>query len=139
LHAAKFYIDKSNMHKFPSLVRFVEAVLGQPPISQLWTIRWQEKALTYTPPTKDGKGKKRKPNKKKPKVKHPLDPLPKPTFNLEDWKRAYSNKDTKGSGGSIEWFYEQSVESLLTWEKTLIVPQLRQRRILRVEMRLQAQ
>ncbi|EJT97155.1 EF1G-domain-containing protein [Dacryopinax primogenitus] len=41
-----------------------------------------------------------------PKVKNPLDDLPKSTFNLEDWKRSYSNMDTKGSGGSIEWFYQ---------------------------------
>ncbi|KZO97500.1 elongation factor 1-gamma [Calocera viscosa TUFC12733] len=41
-----------------------------------------------------------------PKVKNPLDDLPKSSFNLEDWKRAYSNMDTKGPGGAIEWFYE---------------------------------
>jgi elongation factor 1-gamma len=45
--------------------------------------------------------------KEEPKPKNPLDSLPRSTFNLEDWKRAYSNKDTKGPGGSIEWFYEQ--------------------------------
>jgi len=39
-------------------------------------------------------------------VKNPLDDLPKSTFNLEDWKRAYSNKETRGAGGAIEWFYE---------------------------------
>ena len=42
-----------------------------------------------------------------PKVKNPLDDLPKSNFNLEDWKRAYSNMDTRGSGGSLEWFYEK--------------------------------
>lgn len=45
--------------------------------------------------------------KEEPKAKNPLDSLPKSTFNLEDWKRAYSNKDTKGPGGAIEWFYEK--------------------------------
>ena len=44
-----------------------------------------------------------------PKAKNPLDSLPKSTFNLEDWKRAYSNKETRGAGGAIEWFYEKSV------------------------------
>ena len=39
-----------------------------------------------------------------PKAKNPLDLLPKSTFNLEDWKRAYSNMDTRGAGGSLEWF-----------------------------------
>jgi len=136
LHAAKFYIDKSNIHKFSSLVRFVETVLNQPQISQFWNVQWQEKALTYTPPPKEAKKKEEKPKaapaekpkkeekpkkkepepeeddddlvpKEEPKAKHPLDSLPKSTFNLEDWKRAYSNKDTKGPGGAIEWFYEQ--------------------------------
>jgi len=33
--------------------------------------------------------------------------LPKSSFNLEDWKRAYSNMETRGEGGSIQWFYEK--------------------------------
>ncbi|KAJ7704022.1 hypothetical protein B0H17DRAFT_40174 [Mycena rosella] len=41
-----------------------------------------------------------------PKAKNPLDDLPKSTLNLEDWKRAYSNKETRGAGGALEWFYE---------------------------------
>lgn len=45
--------------------------------------------------------------KEAPKEKNPLDLLPKSTFNLEDWKRAYSNMDTRGAGGSIEWFYKK--------------------------------
>jgi elongation factor 1-gamma len=44
-----------------------------------------------------------------PKVKNPLDDLLKSTFNLEDWKRAYSNKETRGAGGALEWFYEKYV------------------------------
>ena len=136
LHAAKFYIDKSNIHKFSSLVRFVETILNQPQISQFWTVEWQEKALTYTAPPKEARKKEEKPKaahvekpkkeekpkkkepepeeeeddlvpKEEPKAKHPLESLPKSAINLEDWKRAYSNKDTKGPGGAIEWFYEQ--------------------------------
>ena len=42
-----------------------------------------------------------------PKAKKPLDSLPKSTFNLENWKRAYSNKDTRGADGAIEWFYQK--------------------------------
>ena len=44
-----------------------------------------------------------------PKAKNPLDSLPKSNLNLEDWKRAYSNLDTRGAGGSLEWFYEKYV------------------------------
>jgi elongation factor 1-gamma len=90
-----------------------------------------EKAIQFTPPAKDKKEVKPaaaaapavpKAEKKakakddddddeplvpeEPKVKNPLDDLPKSTFNLEDWKRAYSNKETRGAGGALEWFYQ---------------------------------
>ena len=136
VRAAKFYLDKTNIDKYPSVVRFVETVLNQPKICDFWTVEWPEKVATYTPPVKDTKKKEEKqkaapaekpkkeekPKKKEPepedddddlvpkeepKAKNPLDSLPKSTFNLEDWKRAYSNKETKGPGGAIEWFYEQ--------------------------------
>ena len=38
-----------------------------------------------------------------PKAKHPCDLLGKPTFNLEDWKRKYSNEDTPVA---MKWFEE---------------------------------
>lgn len=50
--------------------------------------------------------------KEEPKAKNPLDSLPKSTFNLEDFKRAYSNMDTRGDGGSLKWFYEKLVPLL---------------------------
>jgi elongation factor 1-gamma len=88
--------------------------------------------LQYTPPPKEKKEKappapaqpkaEKKPKKEvdddddddkpyeeAPKEKNPLDLLPKSTFNLEDWKRAYSNLDTRGAGGSLEWFYQKFV------------------------------
>jgi len=135
LYAAKYHLGKDKFPKFPSVVRFVETVLNQPEIAQFWTVQWPEKALTYTPPAKDTKKKEEKPKakpaekpkkeekpkkkepepedddddlvpKEEPKAKHPLESLPKSAFNLEDWKRAYSNKETKGPGGAIEWFYQ---------------------------------
>ncbi|KAF9644855.1 elongation factor 1-gamma [Thelephora ganbajun] len=144
LPAANWYLDKTNIARFPSVVRFVETVLSQPHIAKFWTIQWPEKVATYAPPAKDTKKKEDKPKaapaekpkkedkpkhkepepeeeddlvpKEEPKAKHPLDFLPKSTFNLEDWKRAYSNKDTKGPGGAIEWFYENfDKEGFSTW------------------------
>jgi elongation factor 1-gamma len=44
-----------------------------------------------------------------PKIHNPLNDLPK-SFNLEVWKRAYSNLDTRGPGGALEWFYERYVD-----------------------------
>ena len=115
LFSAKYYLDQSNIHKFSSLVRFVETVLNQPQIAHLWTVQWPDKILTYTPPPKEPKKKEAEPEdddddlvpKEEPKAKHPLESLAKSPFNLEDWKRAYSNKDTRGPGGALEWFYEK--------------------------------
>jgi elongation factor 1-gamma len=86
-----------------------------------------EKQVAFVPPKKEKappapkaeKPKAEKPKKEEaeeeeepdvplePKAKNPLDDLPKSTFNLEDWKRAYSNMDTGGPGGAIEWFYKK--------------------------------
>ena len=127
LFAAKWFLGKGNIFKYPSVVRFVETILNQPRIAQFWNVEWPEKALTYSPlpkdtekgdkprttPTEKPKAKELKTDdddllpKEGSKVKNPLDSLPKSTFNLEDWKQAYSNKDAKGPGGSIEWFYKQ--------------------------------
>lgn len=91
-------------------------------------IEYAEKAKQYVPPPKEKKEPKaaaapapkaeKKPKakeedeeddliKEEPKPKNPLDSLPKSTFNLEDWKRTYSNNDTRGAGGAIEWFYKK--------------------------------
>ena len=92
-------------------------------------LEFVEKAIQFVPPPKEKKEPKpaaapqpkaeKKPKKEEvdeeeddlikeePKAKNPLDSLPKSTFNLEDWKRAYSNKETRGAGGSLEWFYEK--------------------------------
>jgi elongation factor 1-gamma len=40
----------------------------------------------------------------KPKEKNPLDLLPKSKLNLEEWKRFYSNNDTRPT--AMKWFWE---------------------------------
>ena len=89
--------------------------------------------MQYAPPPKDKKEKKPeeaaapkpkaekkpkeqaedddddKPFVEEPKAKNPLDSLPKSSLNLEDWKRAYSNKETRGAGGALEWLYQKCV------------------------------
>lgn len=94
---------------------------------------YPEKPLAFVPPPKEKKEAKaeekkaeKKPKKvvedddeddkpfvEEPKAKNPLDSLPKSEFNLEDWKRAYSNMDTRGPGGSLEWFYNKYVITLV--------------------------
>jgi len=109
----------------------LETIVHQPGLDKIFgPIEYAKDAKQYTPPAKEKKEPKpapppppkaeKKPKKveedddddvdlvpkEEPKAKNPLDSLPKSTFNLEDWKRAYSNMDTRGAGGSIEWFYK---------------------------------
>ena len=119
----------------PNLVRHLETIANQPKLKEIFgETTYVEKAVQYIPPPKEKKEKEAKPapaasapkaEKKpkakeedeeeddlvpaEPKVKNPLDDLPKSTFNLEDWKRAYSNKETRGADGALEWFYEKYV------------------------------
>lgn len=126
-------IDAPLRSKLPNLLRHYDTIVNQSKLTSVFgSTTFVEKALQYTPPPKEKKEKapaapaqpkaEKKPKKEEaddededkpyeeaPKEKNPLDLLPKSTFNLEDWKRAYSNKDTRGSGGAIEWFYEKSV------------------------------
>jgi len=112
----------------PNIFRHYETITNHPAMKDSFgPTELCEKALQYTPPAKPAKEAKpaaapapKKEKAKKvekdddeeeddiprdaPKGANPLDSLPKSDFNLEDWKRAYSNLDTRGAGGSIEWF-----------------------------------
>ncbi|KIM61852.1 hypothetical protein SCLCIDRAFT_1215673 [Scleroderma citrinum Foug A] len=131
--SVSFNIDAPLRATLPNTLRHLDLIINQPKIKEVFgQPTFVEKAVQYTPPAKDKKEKepkppaaapapkKEKPKKEdvvdddddvnlvpeEPKPKNPLDLLPKSAFNLEDWKRAYSNKDTRGPGGSLEWFYE---------------------------------
>lgn len=118
--------------KIPNVIRHMETVANQPKIKDIFgPIEYCEKAKQFTPPAKEKKEKEPKPaaapkaEKKpkakaaeddgedeplvpeEPKAKNPLDSLPKSTLVLDDWKRAYSNKDTGGPEGSIAWLYQK--------------------------------
>ena len=117
--------------KLPHLLRLVDTIVNQPKLAGTFSATPSlEKPLAFTPPAKEKKEKEPKPAQpkaeKKPKAKaaedddddepsvpaekkekNPLDDLPKSSFNLEDWKRAYSNKDTRGADGALEWFYQK--------------------------------
>ncbi|CAE6462660.1 hypothetical protein ACGC1H_004006 [Rhizoctonia solani] len=113
--------------QYPALIRLLETVANQPKLKDVFgPLTYAESTLQYVPPKKEKAPappaapkapKEKKPAKDDdddddeplvpagPKAKNPLDELPKSTFNLEDWKRAYSNMDTRGAGGALEWFY----------------------------------
>ncbi|EJF60198.1 elongation factor 1-gamma [Dichomitus squalens] len=121
-------IDAPIRAQIPNVIRHVETIVNQPQLKEIYgELQYLEKALAFTPPPKEKKEakpaaapapkaeKKKKEEeeeeeddipKEEPKAKNPLDSLPKSSFNLEDWKRAYSNKDTRGPDGALEWFYQ---------------------------------
>jgi len=134
----KRMLDGAWRDAHPNIRRHYETVVNQPKLREIFgETEYCEKALQFTPPPKPAKDvapkaeapkKEVKPKKteeddedddvvkEEPKAKNPLDSLPKSEFNLEDWKRAYSNMDTRGPGGSIEWFHSKfDKEGFSTW------------------------
>ncbi|QRW26533.1 elongation factor 1-gamma [Rhizoctonia solani] len=123
------FLGPDDRVKYPGIQRLLETVANQPKLKDVFgTIKYADAPLQYVPPKKEKPAaaatpaapkapKEKKPEKDddddeplvpaEPKAKNPLDDLPKSAFNLEDWKRAYSNMDTRGPGGSLEWFYEK--------------------------------
>ncbi|KAJ7092403.1 elongation factor 1-gamma [Mycena belliarum] len=128
--AATITIDTPTRAKLPNLFRHLETIINQPALKNIFgPTQVLEKALQYVAPKKEKEAKpapapaapkaEKKPKPKaddddeddnlvpeEPKARNPLEDLPKSAFNLEDWKRAYSNKETRGAGGALEWFYE---------------------------------
>ncbi|KIX93645.1 uncharacterized protein Z520_10551 [Fonsecaea multimorphosa CBS 102226] len=121
----QYVLDKEWRAENPNTTRWFETVTKQP----IWKAIVAEpimieEAVKYTPPKKEAKPAKapaaapeKKAEKKaeeepeeeeeaKPEVKakHPLEALPKPTLILDDWKRKYSNEDTRSV--ALPWFWE---------------------------------
>ena len=131
--AYSWILDPEHQKTHPNVLRFANTIVNQASMKAAFgEIEFCEKAVQYKPPPKAAKEpqpaaekakKEEKPKakakkdddeeeeddilKEEPKAKNPLDSLPKSDFNLEDWKRAYSNMDTRGSGGSLEWLYNK--------------------------------
>lgn len=119
----QFVLDKAWRDEHPNTTRWYETIVNQP----IWKAIIEspilvEEAIKYTPPKKEAKPAKapapaapkaeKKPaveeedDEPKPEVKakHPLESLPKPTLILDDWKRKYSNEDTREV--ALPWFWE---------------------------------
>lgn len=113
--------------KHPFLVRWFNTVLSSPIVSETFTdYKMIEEPIKYNPPKKEKKesnkqknnnsnnkkngGEEKQPKKEseesapQKKPKHPLESLGKPTFVLDEWKRKYSNEDTRSV--ALPWFWE---------------------------------
>jgi len=131
----QYVLDKAWRAENPNMTRWYETIVNQP----IWKAIIEEpilieEAVKYTPPKKEAKPAKaptpvapkaeKKPAKEededdepKPEVKakHPLESLPKPSLILDDWKRKYSNEDTRSV--ALPWFWEQyKAEDYSLWK-----------------------
>ena len=110
--------DKKFRHDHPNFTRWYETVYNQPIYTAVVDkLSFIDEAVKYTPPKKEAPPKAAaKPKAKEvdedeedeapppPKPKHPLEALPKPTLVLDDWKRKYSNAETREE--ALPWFWE---------------------------------
>lgn len=124
----QYFFDKKWREEHPNFTRWYETVTNQPIYSSVAEkIPFITEAIPNHPPKKEQAPKKEQPKKKEepkpkakeadeddedetpapaPKAKHPLEALGRPTFVLDDWKRKYSNEDTREV--ALPWFWENA-------------------------------
>lgn len=120
----EYVFDKVWREKNPNVTRWYTTVYNQPIYSSVaGEIKFIDEAIKNQPPKKEQAPKKEQPpkaepkpkakevddeeeeeDKPAPKPKHPLEALPKPTLALDDWKRTYSNEDSRKV--ALPWFWE---------------------------------
>jgi len=126
----QYFFDKKWRAENPNVTRWYETVYHQPIYSAVvGQLEYIDEAIKNQAPKKpEGeKPKQEKAPKEKaapkpkakeaddeeeeeedkpaPKPKHPLEALPKPTLALDEWKRTYSNEDTREK--ALPWFWEK--------------------------------
>lgn len=109
--------------KYPNTTRWFKTLISSKYLSEYFPdYKFREKPVEYVPPKKEKKQqqpakKEAAPKKEKPapaaeddeppaapKPKHPLEALGKPKAALDEWKRVYSNEETREV--AIPWFWE---------------------------------
>jgi len=119
----QYFFDKEWRDANPNITRWYETVYNQSHYSAVaGKLEFITEALKNVPPKKEQAPKKEqpkaapKPKKEEaeeeeeapaaPKPKHPLEALPRATFVLDDWKRKYSNEETREV--ALPWFWENA-------------------------------
>ena len=122
----QYTLDKKWRQENPNVTRWFETVYNQPIYSDVaGKPEMIETALPLQPPKKEQAPKKEQPKKEAPKPKkkdededeeedekpapkpkHPLEALEKPTFVLDEWKRKYSNEETREV--ALPWFWQNA-------------------------------
>ncbi|KAL9591169.1 MAG: hypothetical protein Q9203_000041 [Teloschistes exilis] len=124
----QFFFDNAWREENPNVTRWYETVCNQPMYSAVTgKLEFIDEAIKEVPPKKEKEEKPKKEQAPKatpkpkakepeqeeeeeeevapaPKPKHPLEALPKPNLALDDWKRKYSNEETREV--ALPWFWE---------------------------------
>jgi len=119
----QYFFDKHWRDNNPNTTRWYETIANQSSYSSVaGKLEFISEALKNVAPKKEGGEKKKEQPKAAPKpkaaepeeeeeevpaapkAKHPLESLPRATFVLDDWKRKYSNEDTREV--ALPWFWE---------------------------------
>ncbi|KAI1920970.1 elongation factor EF-1 gamma subunit [Ophidiomyces ophidiicola] len=110
----QFVLDRNFRLANPATARWFETIINQPVFKAVVPSPVLiEEGLKNVAPKKEEKAapaKKETPKepeeeeKPAPKAKHPLEALPKPSMILDDWKRKYSNEETREV--AMPWFWE---------------------------------
>ncbi len=121
----KLILSKEWRSNHVNIVRWFKTLIAHPILSPSFKdFEFAEEMIKYTPPKKEKKAKQ--PQQEKPKAKkveaapasdaapapaaeekkpkHPLELLGKSKIPLDEWKRVYSNEDTRPT--ALPWFWE---------------------------------
>lgn len=112
----EYFFEKKWRSENPATTRWFETVWNQP----IWQaiaepFKFIDEAVKNQPPKQEAKPKAEKPKATPktetedepapaPKAKHPIEELGRPTFAIDDWKRKYSNEETREV--ALPWFWE---------------------------------
>lgn len=112
--------DKGFRSQHPNVTRWYDLITNQDIYKSVaGEVKYIDEAVKYTPPKKEPKPaaapkpkaapkqqeeEDDEPVAEAPKAKHPLEALGKPTLVLDDWKRKYSNSETRTE--ALPWFWE---------------------------------
>ncbi|KAL8958838.1 MAG: hypothetical protein Q9193_004181 [Seirophora villosa] len=123
----QYFYDKKWRADNPNVTRWFETVYNQPIYSAVVDkLQFIDEAIKEVPPKKEKEEKPKKEQAPKaaakpkakevveeeeeeeekptPKPKHPLEALPKPNLAIDEWKRKYSNEETREV--ALPWFWE---------------------------------
>lgn len=125
----EFFFDKKWRSENPNTTRWYETVCHLPSYVEVaGPVKFIDEAIKNVAPKKEAAPKKEQPKAAPkpaaepeeeaapaPKAKHPLELLPRATFVLDDWKRKYSNEETREV--ALPWFWENcNFEEYSIWQ-----------------------